>query len=126
MRETITVAVISALTSGGFLAFIQFLINRSDEKKAKENGVGAAIAEVKAKIEGMEKDIKEKMRKNEKDNLRTQLLVMIIWKPEETKEILTLGERYFKVLRGNWYMTSIFNKWLKQQGVAEPEWFENN
>lgn len=126
MKETIMVAVISALTSGGCLAFVQFLIDRSDKKKDKESGVGAAIAEVKKKIESMEMDLKEKMKKNEKDNLRTQLLVMIIWRPEEKKEILTLGERYFKELHGNWYMTSIFNKWLEDQQVAEPEWFDNN
>lgn len=126
MKETIMVAVISALTSGGFLAFVQFLIDRSDKKKDKESRVGAAIAEVKKKIESMEMDLKEKMKKNEKDNLRTQLLVMIIWRPEEKKEILTLGERYFKELHGNWYMTSIFNKWLEDQQVAEPEWFDNN
>lgn len=126
MQETVLIAVISALTSGGCLAFVQFLITRSDKKKDEENGVSAAIKKLNSRLESLEEEIKNKMRKQEKDSLRTQLLVMIIWRPTEKKEILTLGERYFKELRGNWYMTSIFNKWLEEQDVAKPEWISNN
>lgn len=126
MQETVLIAVISALTSGGCLAFVQFLITRRDKKKDEESGVSAAIEKLNSRLESLEKEIKNKMRKQEKDSLRTQLLVMIIWRPTEKKEILTLGERYFKELRGNWYMTSIFNKWLEEQDVAKPEWISNN
>ena len=52
------------------------------------------------------------------------MLVLILLKPSEKKEILTLGENYFKKLEGNWYMTSIFNKWLIDTGTAKPEWFK--
>ena len=107
MTETIIVAVISAVTSGGVLAFAQFLISRYDDKQG----------------------IKSTLKKLEKDGLRTQLLLMILLRPEEKKEILTLGERYFmkppKGLDGNWYMTSIFKKWIIEycDGVM-PEWFD--
>lgn len=105
MRDTIFVAVISAMTSGGVLAFLQFLITRHDDRK----GIGKTL------------------KKLEKDGLRTQLLMLILLQPDDQTEILTLGERYFRKppfgLDGNWYMTGIFSKWCKARGL-EPDWFD--
>ena len=102
MKETILIAVISAMTSGGVLGFIQFLITRNDDKQG----------------------IRSTLKKLEKDGLRTQLLLMILLKPEEKKEILTLAQHYFVDLEGNWYMTDIFKKWLKEKGHSNPDWFQ--
>lgn len=101
--ETIILAV---LGSTALSSLIQFLIKRYDDKKNANFNV------------------KEKLATLEKDTLRTQMLLLILMKPEEKKEILTIGEHYFKTLKGDWYMTSIFNKWLESSGTAEPEWFE--
>ena len=98
--STIVIAVISALTSGGIFVFAQFLITRHDDKQG----------------------INGKLEKLEKDGLRTQLLLMILLKPEAQQEILTLGERYFNVLKGNWYMTGVFKSWCDERGL-KPEWF---
>lgn len=72
--------------------------------------------------------IKAKLTKLEKDGLRTQLLLLVLMMPKETKEIMTLGEHYFskppKGLDGNWYMTDIFKKWLKDYRHETPTWFE--
>lgn len=106
MRDTIIVAVISAMTSGGVLAFVQFLISRHDDKQG----------------------IKNTLKKLEKDGLRTQLLLLILMQPDEQTEILTLGERYFRKppegLDGNWYMTGIFSKWCNQRKL-DPDWFQD-
>ena len=106
MRETILIAVISAMTSGGVLAFLQFLITRNDDKQG----------------------IKKSLKKLEKDGLRTQLLLLILLKPDEQTEILTLGQRYFvkppEGLGGNWYMTSIFKTWCDERKL-EPDWFKS-
>lgn len=106
MRETILIAVISAMTSGGVLAFLQFLISRADDKQG----------------------IKSTLKKLEKDGLRTQLLLLILLKPDEQTEILTLGQRYFvkppEGLGGNWYMTSIFKTWCDERKL-EPDWFKS-
>lgn len=108
MKDTIMIAVISAMTSGGVLAFVQFLITRHDNRK----GIGKTL------------------KKLEKDGLRTQLLLLILLRPQEKKEILTLGERYFrkppKGLDGNWYMTDMFKKWLKDEGHSNPDWFDRD
>lgn len=37
MNETLIIALITALTSGGTLAFIQYLISRSDNQKEKKD-----------------------------------------------------------------------------------------
>lgn len=105
MTDITTTIIASVLASNALFAFIQFLISRQDTKKS----------------------IKDKLALLEKDVLRTQLLLMILMKPEEQQEIMTVGEHYFNVLKGNWYMTSIFNKWLEEytDGV-KPEWFKAN
>ena len=99
---TMTIAV-AVLGSNALFAFLQFMISRHDTKK----------------------NIKGKLATLEKDGLRTQLLLLILMKPTEQTEILRLAEHYFKVLKGNWYMTSIFNNWLKENKVAEPDWFDS-
>jgi len=128
METTIIIAVISAFTSGGAFAFVQFLISRGDKKKDKKDGIAAAINSVKSSLEALKADIDKRFKKAEKDALRTQLLVMISQYPHEKKEILTLGERYFSKppdgLDGNWYMTDIFKNWLKEKGHSNPDWFK--
>lgn len=103
MNSTTVSIVTAVLVSNGLFAFIQYLITRHDTKK-----------NVKGKLTILEKDV-----------LRTQLLLLILLKGEEQQEILTIAEHYFKDLHGDWYMTSIFNKWLKEKKIAEPEWFDD-
>lgn len=98
MAENILIAI---LGGGNLLLFIKFLIERHDQK----SGIGATL------------------RKLEKDGLRTQLLLLILMRPEEESEILKIAEHYFIKLKANWYMTSIFKKWCDERGL-EPDWFE--
>lgn len=100
--------LLGILGGGNLILFIKFLIERHDRKQERKG-----------------ENIQEKLTILEKDGLRTQLLVLILWKPKETTEILRIAEHYFKVLHGNWYMTSIFNNWLKDHDIAEPEWFDS-
>ena len=102
--------LIAVLGGGNLILFIKFLIERYDKKEEKK-----------------EFNIKDELLKLKKDGIRTQMLVLILLKPDEKKEILTLGEHYFKKLEGDWYMTSIFNKWINENldGV-KPEWFDSN
>ena len=105
MTENILIAI---LGGGNLLLFVKFLIERHDAKQ--------------------EKDIASTLTKLEKDGLRTQLLLMLLLKPKEESEILTIAEHYFKKppegLGGNWYMTSMFKSWLTEYNVGQPGWFE--
>ena len=103
MSDTTTTIILTVIGSNALFAFIQFLISRHDTRT----------------------NIKGKLTLLEKDVLRTQLLLLILLKGEEKQEILTIAEHYFKDLHGDWYMTSIFNKWLKEKTLAEPEWFNS-
>lgn len=69
--------------------------------------------------------IDNKLNKCEMDSVRLQMLVMISDYPTEVQEIMKLAEHYFSDLEGNWYMTSIFNKWLEENKIAPPEWFKD-
>lgn len=106
-QETI-LAVFGAVLGSGL---IQFLITRHDQNKANP---------IEKKID----KILEEQKKTEKDNLRTQLLVMMNMMPNNHEEIMTLAERYFKELKGDWFYSSLFSKWLKDNNVEKPLWFD--
>lgn len=98
-------AVCAALGSAGLFTFLQFLIDRRDRKKDRFG------------------KIEKKLDKLEKDGCRTQLLIMLSDYPENTKEIMELAQHYFSDLRGNWYMSAVFEGWMKAQGVRVPDWY---
>lgn len=97
--DTVAAILVAVVGSG----LVQYLISRHDNKK-----------NVKGKLLTLEKDV-----------LRTQLLLLILIRPQEKQEILTISEHYFSDLKGDWYMTSIFNKWLLENTIAKPEWFDD-
>lgn len=112
--------LLTILGGGNLILFIKFLIERHDRK----------VERAEDKMEKTEdkdlESIKGTLVKLEKDGLRTQLLLMILLKGDEKKEILTLGQHYFDDLKGNWYMTDIFNKWLEEKGHSQPDWFKRD
>lgn len=87
---------------------IQFFVNRHDAKKGIESKLDKIIDEQK---------------KAEKDSLRVQLLVMMNLMPNNHEEIMTLGQRYFDDLKGDWFYSSLFAKWLKDNKIENPVWF---
>ena len=98
--------IISCIGTGGIFGFLQYLIQRHDNRK----GVIAKIV--------------EEQKKQEKDSIRTQLLLMMSDYPQEHQEILLLAHRYFVGIHGNWYLTTIFENYLKKEGLPSPHWFE--
>ena len=101
------------LGGGNLWLIIKFFIDRHD-----------------AKVEKQEDKIKSTLKRLEKDGIRTQLLLLMLLLPAEKKEILTLGQYYFskppKGLDGNWYMTSLFDKWIVEHNSGvKPEWFKS-
>lgn len=112
----IVIAIIGSGTLGILITKIFDLISERNKLKEKQRedqeNVHKELAEIKAAV-----------KLNEKDNLRTQLMVMIKDYPYETSDILRLGEHYFKDLNGNWVLTDIFGSWAAGQGVIVPTWF---
>ena len=97
-----TAIIIAVLGALDIATLIIFFVNRHDQKK-----------NIAKKLETLEKDV-----------LRSQLLMLILMRPEAKKEILTVGQHYFGDLHGNWYMTDVFNHWIQDTGNSVPEWFD--
>ena len=106
--------IISCILGGGaIITFITFLIRRNDEKKEKNDEV---LAEIKS--------IKKQMQKMERDSVRTQLLMLMnTYTYGEASEILTVAEYYFEGLKGDWYATSLFQKFCEKEQIPLPPWF---
>lgn len=96
---------------------IQFLITRKDNQK--QESIENKLQPIAEKID----KILNEQKKTEKDNLRTQLLVLMNLMADNQEEIMTCAERYFKDLKGDWFYSSLFKKWLKENDIEPPIWF---
>lgn len=92
----------------------------SDRRKVK-NETDQKFNSIKNEIT----EIKSQIKLQEKDELRTQIMVMISDYPDETTDILRLSEHYFKNLKGNWVLTDIFKKWAVEKNISIPIWMED-
>jgi predicted Fe-Mo cluster-binding NifX family protein len=113
-QEFIEAVIISVLGSGAFATLVTALINAFSGRKTKLKQMGEQLTK-----------IENRLIKSEKDALRTQLLIMISDYPDEKQEIMTIAQHYFGNLKGDWYATSLFNRWITEQGIAEPSWFDS-
>lgn len=95
----------TSLGSTALFSFLQFLITRNDQKR------------------GQMASIVKRLDKLEKDSIRTQLLVLMNDYPENKQQIIMLAEYYFCSLKSNWYLTGIFENFLKKNGIPSPVWF---
>ena len=103
--------LLTILGGGNVILFLKFLIERHDRKKER--------------AEDTEKEeLRKTLKRLEKDGVRTQLLLLILLRPDEQTEILKIAEHYFVKLKADWYMTSVFKKWCDEQQL-EPEWFDS-
>lgn len=112
----VVIAIIGSGTLGVLITKIFDLISERNRLKIKQK-------EEQERLQKELEEIKSAVKLNEKDNLRTQLLVLIKNYPYHTSDIIRLGEHYFKDLDGNWVLTDIFAGWAAGQGVVVPDWF---
>ena len=93
--------IIGFIGSGAFASIVGAIINAFSSKKG----------------------VKSKLKKIEKDGVRMQLLLLMSTYPDERQEIMEAARYYFINLKGDWYLTSLFSKWLKSQKLERPDWF---
>lgn len=118
MNEAI-VAIISGVLSGAVFSFLQFLITRSDGRQEWRKGVDE-------RLDKIEEQQKKDSKKTEKDNLRMQLLFLMYVTPDAKEEILQLADYYFRVLKADFYLTPLFQRWLIEHDMEIPTWFTND
>lgn len=112
-NEFIQAVTLAIIGSGAFTTLVTAIINAFNGRKSK-------LKKIEAQLSGID----EKLVKSEKDSLRTQLLIMLSDYPDEVQEIMTIAQHYFGDLKGDWYATSLFNKWITNNTIAEPSWFD--
>lgn len=110
----LVLGIIGALCGNGL---IQYLLTRKDN--LKKESIESKLQPISDKID----KLLSEQKKTEKDNLRTQLLVMMNMMPNNQEEIMTCAERYFKQLEGDWFYSSLFAKYLKENNIENPIWF---
>lgn len=60
--------------------------------------------------------IADQMQDLKLDTTRNQLLVLMEH-DENEEEVLKVAKYYFNELKGDWYMTSVFERWADKHGV---------
>lgn len=117
--ETIIVAI---LGSGALSALISGIFNLINNSNKRRKEITDQLIIINHRLETIENN----QAKAEKDQCRTQLLMMINDFPTERAEILELAKHYFADLHGNWFVTPIFNQWLEEYKIGKPEWFKED
>lgn len=113
--ETFRAILLGFIGSSGLFSFIIFLITRKDNKKQE-------FADIMKRLDMIEK----KQDSNELASTRSELLILMNHYKSERAEIMKVAERYFKDLNGDFYMTSLFNKWLRKNDIDKPDWFNDD
>lgn len=108
--ETIIIGLIS---SGVLSTIVSAIITARASKKSR-------LSVIEEKLD----EIEVHQKTLEKDELRTQLIMMIADYPHLETDILKLAEHYFKDLEGNWTASALFAEWLEERGIQIPLWYE--
>lgn len=122
MSSTSVTIFCAFLGATGLFNLIMFFISRRDKKKEENSEDRKELKKELQEIKDSQDKISNKVDKIERDSVRGQLLTLIADYPDDVSEIMKCAEYYFKELDGNWFATPIFVKYLKQRGIAEPEW----
>lgn len=75
-------------------------------------GVTQVNAGTNAKIDALS----NKLEDIQLDTTRNQLLILMEH-DENSEEVLKVAKYYFQELKGDWYMTSLFERWAEKHGV---------
>lgn len=118
--------LIAFLGASGVFSFAMFMITRHDKKKDTEKENEDAVRDELKSIMDLLQELKDQAFKNEKDNVRTQLLLLMADYPDNTAELLECAKHYFVDMDGDWYLTPIFAKFIEARDVAKPEWLLGN
>lgn len=109
--------ILTILGSTSVLEFLKFLITRKDKNRncqfTQEDR--KRVNETSDKIALLDKRVLALERSED----RTQLLLLIYNDTDNIDAIITLANHYFRVLKGNMYMTSIFTDWAKKHDIDE-------
>ena len=121
MKDSILSIILAIIaSSAAILTFIQFMITRHDTKKGALTELKTAVEDIKDDVA----DLKSSAEKQDVDNCRQQLMLLIHISPNNAGDIIPLAYHYFVELDGNTYLTNLFENWLVEKGIDRPIWFK--
>lgn len=120
-----TITIIAAIC--GCTAFWQLIDHLIEARRKQGFDIDQAVRDIQRNMSVLhdnQEDIKQGLAKTEKDSVRTQLLLLMSDYPDNAQEIMGVAQHYFDDIGGNWYMTSMFNRWLEREQIGRPDWFK--
>lgn len=119
--DAVKTTIATTATTIVALAII-WLVYKSEQRSHDElqqhitesNELNAELRECMKLNKGLMLDIR-------KDTLRIQLSQYIKDQPNNIDTILKIAEEYFVKMKGDWYMTSEFQKWAKAHDIVVPQ-----
>lgn len=116
--------IIAAIGSTGLWKFLEFAIANHRKKKFDIETAVRDIQKNMTALKSNQEDMKRSLSKTERDSVRTQLLLLMSDYPDNTTEIMGVAQHYFDDIGGNWYMTTVFHRWLESRDIGKPDWFK--
>lgn len=130
MSETTAAVLVALLSSsgliGGIFSIINTVISRKTARGGKQEEIKKELAELKVSTEKEIAEIKNEVQENRLDMARIQLMLLMSDYPDDVSEIMKAAEKYFVTLGGNFYMDTLFAKWLKVHKLPQPSWFKHH
>lgn len=130
MSEATVTLLVALLSSsgliGGIFSIINTIISRKTARGDKQEEIKKELAELKANTEKEIAEIKTEVQENRLDMARIQLMLLMSDYPDDVSEIMKAAEKYFVTLGGNFYMDTLFAKWLKAHKLPQPSWFKHH
>ena len=106
--ELLVTAAVSIVSSSALIGFVQFLIQRHDNRKGTMAKLATAVC-----VQTL-------------DICKMQIMLLIADYPSKVNEILEVAKHYFVDLEGDTYITSLFEDWLESRNIEAPDWFKNH
>ena len=117
--------VLDGAVVAAVISFIIFMIKRHDDKSSGINEINDTLKNIQKQAKKDKEEADKRFKILEKDIVRTQLLLLMSnYNTDDEHELLQVAEHYFVKLKADWYMTTIFNRFLEKQGIAKPEWLD--
>lgn len=130
MSEATVTLLVALLSSsgliGGIFSIINTIISRKTARGDKQEEIKKELAELKTNTEKEIAEIKTEVQENRLDMARIQLMLLMSDYPDDVSEIMKAAEKYFVTLGGNFYMDTLFAKWLKAHKLPQPSWFKHH
>lgn len=120
MSEAIIVAIIGG--GAGFITAL-FTIGLKIYEIRKANKEKTLEERIKPVIVDAIRPTNDKLDAMQVDVTRIRLLDLIRHEPTDAENILKVAKIYFGGMHGNTEASKQFDRWLKEQHIKKPEWF---